>query len=1275
MPFDLSTAKPVTPSSGFDLNTAKPVEADQETIYRTETDKALSATPGLAGPEFEYLDNVQNRQKPAADHVGFTDIGKTTLDMLEYPAALFKGFGYAGVNAYATLDAGTLRQMGETKREVFENKPFDQMTDAEKVDHIARANTPPLATLMFGSQRDKALTFGWISRLLKSKEEGLKEADALIEASKKSQESAKQFVESANFVREDGVKGFIFDVGSIGTTIGSSIGLSVATKNPVAAAALFRDLQKNSVYLEAKDKGWENVDADKISTLAGNFEGGLEFIGVHSFLKAAEMSKPLSRIAFRSFEEAVQEMSQQASEETITQLQGLREQDLEGAVKRTFYAGLLGSIGGGGASIVTEMVERKAAQEGLPPPVAKKMAEHIMQSQPEIESHLDQIVKDEFSPLREDAEATAKVQKMYQDFVAGNEIDIADLTLEEQGMMEAIDRLNAAVPVTAADLKQARATGENEYMMSPQSIEEPDAYHGFHEMAQTLEPRTNGEFQVHGMMAGNPDENLINLIENGIDQSRGFNSGPPQGGLYGVDSSRTKAPYIILSDQNKSIEETGVKNVVAVGPAEANIPALRSAYPRINFMTVPEAQAFMNSGGTVKPELPPLKMPETKPGMGHNKPPPGGGGGDGTGSDGVDPERDYAAVAAKEEKSTFIEDTGGLLKDVHQIGADAFVPVSTRLGKINERLKHAVRKFVFRTNLRTHEDRQKIQPFVEKVSNTMSAPDYRIFDLALKNRDMAKVEELTKKYGIEQEYKAVREVLDTIHAAAQDVGMDVGYVLDYFPRRVKAGKAGEYMAFMRGQETWSDIKQAMEKEDPNGTMTDEEQAEFVNAYLRGFEDSKLKMKKPDNTKARTVDYIDAEMNEFYEDSMPTLLQYIPGMRHAIESRKLFGLSETETDNNIGAYVLNLVDQGIIAPEQEVELRKLLKAVVNPTGTRGAVTWAKNATYIYLMGSPISAITQVQDLAFSLHHNGYFRTSVSLLKSLTGNAAMTKEDIGLDNILHEFEDNSRSGEAVRRVFKAVGLSFMDNVGKQTYMDAALSRLQRAAAKDSEKFNEKMQVIFGEEADQVKADLQSGTMSENVKYLIFSELSDVQPISLAEMPVYYLNSGNGRIAYMLKTYTIRQIDLYRREIFAKLGRTSVEENIEGMKNLISLTTALMLTGMGADAIKDLLLGRDFDLSDLVMDNLVKLMGFTKYQIYKAKDDGIANTFFMTMVVPPVGAPIDDLGKDVAKIGFGDKELKDAEVLQRVPVVGKFYYWWFGGGRAKEEKRADDGGEGGF
>jgi len=627
-------------------------------------------------------------------------------------------------------------------------------------------------------------------------------------------------------------------------------------------------------------------------------------------------------------------------------------------------------------------------------------------------------------------------------------------------------------------------------------------------------------------------------------------------------------------------------------------------------------------------------------------------------------EADYLKVAAPPPWS-LPTDTAKLFRDVSNLGADAFVPVSTRLGNIDVKLKHAVRKFTFRTGLYSHQDRVAVKGFVEKVSDSMTPEDYRIFDLALKNRDTVKGDELIKKYELEKEWEAVRAVLDDLYVQALDVGLNMGYIQDYFPRQVKRDMAHEYMGALRKTPEWSQIQAALEEADPLGNFTDEEKASFANNYLRGFSSNRLNLLKPSFTKQRQIDYVTPEFNRYYDDSMSTLLQYIGGLRHGIESRKLFGKSETETNKNIGKYVLRMVQEGSIDAAQEKELTRILKAVVEPTGTRGVVSWSKNASYIYLMGNVTSAITQIQDLGFSLAFNGYYRTGGAFLKSVVRRPLLRKEDIGIDNILQEFENETRASNAVRKVFKLIGLEHFDNIGKEVYITAAYGRLRAANKKDSKEWQQSLKDIFGPEAAQVKKDLENKVMSENVKYLLFSELSDVQPISLAEMPIGYLRGGNGRVFYMLKTYTVKQIDIYRTKIFSEIASGEPKRMAMGVHNLIKLAVSLMLMGMGSDALKDLMLGRPLELDDLITDNLLKLLTLSKYQIYKAKDEGIANAFWKTLFVPPVAQPLDDVGKDIAKIGFGSKPVKDSETLGRVPFIGKFYYWWWGGGHAKLEK----------
>lgn len=1237
---------------------AKPLAPRTQHTYRESTDTVVAAPYGLKPDQLEYLDDVQNHKQTPDNYFGFTKvpIADIAKEMLEYPKAVAKGAAATGISANAVLEAGRMRQIGEATKEVFgEEKPFEQMSSSERLDKVRLENTPAFLTYLFGSERDKALTTGTISRLFKSKDAELEKADSLIAASKDIMERNKKFLTDNNLVREDGAKGFAFDIGSVGTSIVASIGLSVASKNPVIAAGLFSDLQKNQTYLEAQEKGWENVDADRVSTIMGNTEGALEFIGMNYFLKAAQLNKPLQRIGFRMFEEAAQEMSQTGSEEAISQLSGLREEDVEGAVGRTFYSGVLGAIGGGAPATVMEIMSTSAEKEGLPPELGEFMAKRLEQNMGEIEGVFEQMLRDEGSPLRNSPETEARVAKYYQDFQNGKPIDTNDMTPDEQALFDQLKTLSV-MPMRQPETVKYKLNVDNpggEWLARKQADAEKDMVEYAGEDTARAKGLRGSVTGWYGKILPLPTD-FLDTIPGAMGEEKFRN-----------DPTATKRAMMDKAiEEGKENEIFNEENPIMIGVNHKGQAFILEGNHRVGVAKTqgrPFVHAefkYFNGGekaqGAFSPEV---IQQQAVAGAGsvNNPPPPTD---NTTAAEEPDREGDYARVA-NEPPSRGKSSAGIVVNDIGNLAADAFVPVSTRLGHIDQGLKHAVRRFTFDTGLHTHEDNQVAKPFIENVSNRFSEQDYRVLDLALKNADFAKVDELMLAYDLTQEWQAVRGLLEKIHSEAKAAGMDIGHVENYFPRKVKRDMAPEYMAFLRGLDDWSAVKIELDAVDPDGSMTAEEKAEFVSKWLRGFKNNKLQMAAPGFTKGRSIDYITADMNRFYEDSMPTLINYISGMRHGIESRKLFGASEEETDKNIGIYVNTLIEQGVIKPDQELLLRRILKAVVEPTGTRGAVTWAKNATYIYTMGSPISALTQLQDLAFSLHHNGYFNTAVSLSKAVTGWQQLTKEDIGVSNILQEFEDGGRSGTAVRKVFKAVGLSFMDDLGKSTYLDAAYKRLKKAAVKNTPAFQEKMEVIFGEEAGQVTQDLKDKRLTENVKYLLFSELSDVQPISLAEMPIGYLRGGNGRIFYMLKTYTVKQFDIYRREIFDELASGSLRRQAKGMRNLISLASALMLLGMGTDALKDLLLGREIDIDDLVMDNLLKVTGFTKYQIYTAKRDGIMNTFWKTLFIPPVGAPIDDISRDLYALNTGDKDVEELDIWQRVPGVGKFYYWWWGGG----------------
>jgi len=579
----------------------------------------------------------------------------------------------------------------------------------------------------------------------------------------------------------------------------------------------------------------------------------------------------------------------------------------------------------------------------------------------------------------------------------------------------------------------------------------------------------------------------------------------------------------------------------------------------------------------------------------------------------------------------------------------AFVPVSTRFAKISEDLKHALRKFEFRQRRATFADLEKVKPFLDKYSK-LPPNDALDLDFALKNRDAAKVDEIIKRNDMTKEFEAVKALLDDIHARATAADIGLGFIEEYFPRRI--GDSEGFLQYLRNSENWNAIDQAIaiQEEAQGYAMLDTEKADFINKLLRGNGGTGIWLRLPANVKARIIDVIKPEMNQYYKDSAQALLDYIEGMDMAIETRKFFGKGEGEIESSIGNYVKELLDEGMIDTSQAKAVRDILKARFNQKGTQGLWTTYKNLSYLATMNSPLNAITQIGDLAFALYRNGYFRTGKALFTK-----GLKKEDVGIHNIAQEFSgDASLSNKAVTQVFKAIGLDKIDRIGKEALINSSWERLKKEAATRGDELLPELEMIFGEEAPQVLADLKAGDASENVKYLLFSELSDFQPISLSEMPEYYLRGGNWRILYMLKSYTLKVIDAYHNEVFRQMKT----DPVKGMQNFIRLTAALTLMGVTADWLKDFILGKTKELSNYVLDNLLKTAALNKYTIANAKKEGIINAFWQS-IMPPTPF-VDTVARDM----MSKKDIADWKTWSKIPFVGTFYYWWLGGG-SKEQK----------
>lgn len=613
------------------------------------------------------------------------------------------------------------------------------------------------------------------------------------------------------------------------------------------------------------------------------------------------------------------------------------------------------------------------------------------------------------------------------------------------------------------------------------------------------------------------------------------------------------------------------------------------------------------------------------------------------------------------KKPSPFEGVGSFLKSSKDQLEKLLTPISSVLADIDSSLRIAIRRNAYRELIAVSNDAKAIHPFLEKAAH-MPKGEYADLDLALKNGDKLKIRSIVQRFGMESDYANARIVLDNLHARAKEVGYDVGYLKDYWPRMVK-DKEGFLKAIGKSDQ-WPDIETLMrvESEKVGRPLTEDEKVALINKYLRGYMSGVIALSRTPNMKGREIPVIDALLNRFYRDSKDAALRYIKETNHAIEARRFFGKGSPDLyvdnlDASIGQYVSDLAQKNVVKnPSDERKIKNILQAYFNQKSMHGALAAYKDFTVVSTLGNFISALTQLQDLGVSIYR-APTETVTALGKALVGGSDIKLKDIGLEIIAEELKDSRKSAMLVSKFLRWGGLELMDRLTAEPLINGVISRYRKQAINPDREFIDRIKNLVGPDYDQAIADLKAGKTTDLVKFMAFSEILGTQPKALTEQPQTYLSSGNGRIFYALKTFQLRQIDMIRQEAFKQMGKPGLKAKAIGIRRLILLAISMMLAGIGSDQIKDILLGRKTSFSDRIADNLLKLVGLSKWTLYKARQEGIASAA-MKQVLPP--APlVDQLWKDIRTAG----DNKGLEVVNSIPLVGKFYYWWLGRGKDKK------------
>tara|TARA_R110000796_G_scaffold8224_1_gene27266 strand:- start:34 stop:3129 length:3096 start_codon:yes stop_codon:yes gene_type:complete len=631
--------------------------------------------------------------------------------------------------------------------------------------------------------------------------------------------------------------------------------------------------------------------------------------------------------------------------------------------------------------------------------------------------------------------------------------------------------------------------------------------------------------------------------------------------------------------------------------------------------------------------------------------------------------------------------------------------LTTRIANTDKRAALEVRKMDFNTNINNVKDQQEISAFfnrgsqinqglvdkatgaIRNIGQTKARRNlFAQMDNNLMNGNWKAAQKIIDESFPELKgtLEPVKQMLARKIQEAKKGGVDLGQIENYFPRVVKdlAGLRKDL-----GVKETTVIEQAMKRFAKENKLVDDQnrpiialideadEAIIINKVLQGFT---LGKNGSSLTKPRVIKQIPLGLQRHYASGPEALLLYSNRLNKQIELNKFFGTRAVNSktggkpfeDRTTAGEILRDL-QGRVPDAKIQELTDLFNA--RYIGEQQVMSkWAagvRDVSHAITLANPMSAIVQLADASAAGFQNGIKEAATALLKIKKGQ--LTADDLGVLNKLSaEVANNEGFSKALNELFKYSGFSRADRFGKDVIIDSSLLKYQKMAQSDNGKaaIREKWGEFFGADTQKLIDDLSSKTITDDIKFLVYNDLADVQPISLSEMPEKYLRMKNGRLVYQMKSFFLTQLDMIRRGIVDEFKEGSKKKALRnaGMFGIIIGSNA------GIQVTKDVLLeASDKPLTldnywDKAVDSAMSLVFASKYNQEKYLSRGDFVGYASNMVAPPALGLATDLFK-VVNAETEDRPEEAAKLMKRVPVAGSLVYNYTAGGMEyRQEKR---------
>ena len=636
--------------------------------------------------------------------------------------------------------------------------------------------------------------------------------------------------------------------------------------------------------------------------------------------------------------------------------------------------------------------------------------------------------------------------------------------------------------------------------------------------------------------------------------------------------------------------------------------------------------------------------------------------------------------------------------------------VQARVRNINPALGRTLRRF----EQQVLDDRMKYEKQLSDLSLYYKMPKQvqDNINFALLNEDRAYLKSVLSGQG-EQGAKLLSafnkgfEVNQELYKRGQAVGWfdaaEPSKNPSYWGRTVK--NVNKLRAALRGNE--QTLLQRSEQEYAKSIgktvdqLTKKEQETVVASFIRGqLFTPKGAAGKPGFTKARTIEFVGRDLQQYYNDPVQSMIMNINRNVEGIAQMSAFNKSATgatmrgrldyvkrttgndiiEPQDGFVSEINKLRQAGEITESEAEELGLLLRARLNMHNEHlpAVLQDMKNIGVAVALGQLKNTVMQVADVIQAFGHHGVRNTA----KAILGNRKFKMDELNLDRtITADLETMSRSGSFMRNVLRTSGFAKTDLIGKTVHVNARYNKLAKQLQTEGgqKSFDAKWGKYYGKDLEQLKRELANGEVTPLTKEHMFAELADVQPIVPSEMPLKYLENPYYRLGYTLKSWAVKNLNVINERIIRAAKRGDYKT---ASRNLL----AYSIFTVGGSALTDvgrraLFTGEPITPEGITEAAAWHALGLTtvlgnKYTVNQLERGDITG-FVTGSVLPPLGW-VEAIWKDAsrtAKSMYDDEAepltLENSKVAKQLPIVGdpianSDYLFWLGGRAVPKEER---------